>query len=196
MKTLKSSLRWLVLLTIVSVLLVLGTVQHVYAAGVVGNGTSASCTEAAFDTVLASQVETIKFNCGPAVKTITLTTTKQIVYATSINGGNKIILDAKNVRHFIYNNPKLYTLKNITLKNGKADMGGAILNYEPLTLINVKFENNNAKEVGGAIANFGALTVRKSTFTNNSAKNTGGAIYNDSGANQLGILNSTFSTLR
>lgn len=163
-----------------------------FAAGVVGNGTPASCTEAALDAVIAGQVESIKFNCGPAVKTITLTTTKLISYATTIDGGKKIILDAKNVRHFIYSNPKVYTLKNITLKNGKADKGGAIWNDEPLTLINVRFEKNTATVTGGAIYNTGTLTIRKAKFAGNTANNGGGAIYNESGGNVLTLQNSTF----
>ena len=105
------SFRWLALCLAVGALLLLGTFRPAMAAGVVGNGTPASCTEAALDAVIASHVPTIKFNCGAAVKTILITTTKDIQYTTNINGGNKIILQAKNVRHFQFIEPKVYTLK-------------------------------------------------------------------------------------
>lgn len=190
-RSVKRPARGILILLIAMTALGLGQVKPAFAAGIVGNGAPASCTEAAFDSVLASQVEQIKFNCGPAVKTIVLTTTKTLSWTTIINGGNKIILQAKNVRHFNMLGTNFYTLKNITLKDGKADYGGAINNNGALALQKVKLDNNKATVDGGAIQNTGSITINKSTFTSNRAKARGGAIYNYGGS--ITITNSVFT---
>ena len=59
-------------------------------ANVVGTGTAASCTEAAFDTVFfAVQTAggTITFNCGAAPVTILFSTQNQVAANTVIEGG-------------------------------------------------------------------------------------------------------------
>ena len=72
---------------------------------VVGTGTPASCTEAAFDAaLLAASIGggTITFNCGPATATIPFTLVKIVNLGNVIiDGGNRIILNAgNNDRHF------------------------------------------------------------------------------------------------
>src|SRR5437016_4123269 len=69
------------------------------AAGVVGTGTPASCTETALNFALAGG-GTVTFNCGAAAKTIPITSVKQISDNTTIDGGNKIILSASKTNHF------------------------------------------------------------------------------------------------
>src|SRR4051812_5667361 len=60
------------------------------AAGVVGNGTPASCTDAALNTALSGGGD-ISFNCGPEPLTI-IVTAKTINSDTVINGGGVITL--------------------------------------------------------------------------------------------------------
>lgn len=107
---------------------------------VVGDGTVASCTSAAFVAAVAKG-GVITFNCGVAPLTITLTATAKIFNDTGprivIDGGNKITLDGGNARRMIYMNtcdeaqhwttthcnnqdhPKL-TVQNLTFINGNA----------------------------------------------------------------------------
>src|SRR5664279_885289 len=60
------------------------------AAGTVGKGTSASCTETALDAALAGG-GTVTFNCGGAA-TITVTSPKLILQNTTVEGGGNITL--------------------------------------------------------------------------------------------------------
>jgi hypothetical protein len=70
-----------------------------YAAGVVGTGTNASCTEAAFDTALTGGGD-VTFNCGPGTTTIVFTATKNIAADTNLTGdptgATKIVLSGGN----------------------------------------------------------------------------------------------------
>jgi len=58
--------------------------------------------------------------------------------------------------------------------------GGAIANFNTLSIVSSKFEQNSGK-YGGAIynGNGGEITLTNSDFTGNSASNQGGAIYNN-----------------
>lgn len=75
------------------------------------------------------------------------------------------------------------TIKNLVLKNGKADFGGAIYARDDLTVDNCKFYNNKATDHGGAIVvTNGHLTVTNSHFEKNSVQSSrssgyGGAIW-------------------
>ena len=84
----------------------------------------ASCTEAAFDTALAtvqgSGNGTITFNCGGAA-TINFSSSKIIVNNATVtfDGGNQITLSGVNtVRHFYVDTSATLTVKDITLANG------------------------------------------------------------------------------
>lgn len=158
-----------------------------FAAGVVGNGTPGSCTEAAFDTALSGGGN-IKFKCGTSIKTITLTNTKTIAVTTSIDGGNKIVLSAPGHSHFLVNSSVTLDLKNITIKNGSGTNAGALENYGTVNLDTVKFLNNAASVHGGAITNHGTLVAVASQFKANNAGTAGGAIYNDGGAAQIYLV--------
>lgn len=77
---------------------------------------------------------------------------------------------------------KTVLIKDLKLQNGNPDdNGGAIANWENLTVESCVFENNVGDPDGGAIFNTYAqdsLTVIDCTFTNNRADD-GGAIYNN-----------------
>lgn len=162
-------------------------------AAVVGNGTPASCTEAALDTALGSGGGVVTFDCGGGAVTIVLTTTKSLGLATHIDGGGLITLDGNGaVSHFWLSNPVNYTLAGINLVNGKAvaGVGGAIVvNGATLLLNKVTLSNNvavGASSAGGAIYATGGATVTLSEVraVGNQA-NAGGAIYTANAADAL-----------
>ena len=175
------------------------------AAGTVGTGTAASCTEAALDSALAGG-GVVDFNCGAAAHTIVFTTGKLISSPTTINGGNLIILDGSGaVRHFWVNtNGANLTLDGLTLINGNATgalipQGGAVFantNGATIVVTNTTFSNNVAPNGGGAIRthSLNTLIIRGSTFQNNMASGNsaaGGAI---EASDFFQITNSTFSS--
>ncbi|MBE7471159.1 MAG: hypothetical protein DPW09_23600 [Anaerolineae bacterium] len=152
----------------------------VYAGGVVGTGSSASCTEAALVAKLAGG-GTVTFNCGGA-KTITLTSYKEIGDDTTINGGGLITLSGSNTFLFQVFFGKTLILQNITLANGQSNVTGAIENFGTTTIINSQLTNNRSTNTGGAILNHGALNLVTTILSNNRAANDGGGIYNNSGS--------------
>ena len=149
------------------------------AAGVVGSGTPASCTESAFDAALSGG-GVVTFNCGGAA-TIQLTFIKQIAADTEIDGGGLITLRATNGYHFQVFSGKSLTLRNITLANGASNAAGAIENFGTATLINTTLRDNRSVNNGGAVTNYGVLRLTNSFLENNKAQNRGGAVYNDGG---------------
>lgn len=185
---------------------------------VVGDGTPASCTEAALDTAVATVVGakggTITFNCGGAV-TIPLTTQKAFTGQNAVyvlDGGNQVTLDGQNNTRVLYtaSGQKLkFTVRNLTITNGNAKNdasgeraanqgGGLYSGYQnSLTLVNVTFTNNKAKAErheyhgGGALAidTTSIVLIQNSTFIGNEAPN-GGAINNL--LSKLTIENSVF----
>lgn len=169
---------------------------------VVGTGTPASCTEAAFDAALAvvnSGGGTLNFNCGAATKTITFTSEKGL-FATNItiNGSDRIILSGgKSTRLFLVNGGVTFRLQHITLREGKsADDGGAVNSIGAHVIIeSVHFLANDAEDQGGAVYCYvgtgGILSVSDSVFQNNTAPK-GAAIYNDGCV--ATVSNSTFLT--
>jgi parallel beta-helix repeat protein len=180
------------------------SVKPVSAAGVVGNGTPASCTEAALETALAGGGN-VGFNCGSSPTTILVTREKVIAANTvidgSTNGKNLITLSGGGkARIFSTKNNVELTVRNLTVANGfTTNDGGAIYNgfRGKLTINNCKFNNNVSTKAGefsggGAIATQSESTIiiRNSTFTGNKAGN-GGAINNV--LSDLEVTNSTFT---
>jgi predicted outer membrane repeat protein len=171
----------------------LGVASPAGAGGVVGNGTPQSCTEAALDARLQGG-GTVTFNCGGGAVSILITATKTITATTTIDGsGQAIALDGGGARR-LFQTPLLpapitFTLRNLTLRNGRApDYGGAIRladqepqNWTTLEVSGVTFTNNVCDAAGndvggGAIyAHKGYLNIRGSTFSGNRGGN-GGAI--------------------
>ena len=153
---------------------------------VVGNGTAASCTEAAFNAALATAQTgggTITFNCGPGVATIPFTVFKIIILGNvTIDGGGRIILNANNTdRHFFAGSGVTFRLRHITLRDGSSLVGGGAIEASGADVIleDVELLNNYAAVSGGAIYCYdGTLTIIGTWLEHNAAA-TGGAIYND-----------------
>lgn len=168
------------------------------AAGVVGNGSPASCTEAALDAALAGG-GTVAFNCGGAV-TIPISAQKLIGASTILetqNGTDQVTLECVN------NNPLFkvsaggvtFDIRDLTLTQCASASGGAVIqNQQASSTVHVtrcRFLENVA-EVGGAISSTGILTVTASLFSQNYAMTTviaGGAIYS---SGDLAVQRSTF----
>ena len=161
-------------------------------AGVVGNGTPASCDSNALQTALNGG-GSVTFNCGAAPHTI-LSNTYVISANTIVDGAGKITLDGENLRqHFIVNAGVSLTLRNLKLNKGNAAQGGSINNSGTLVIENVAFNNNSVplgSGYGGAINNAGVLTITGATFTQNAAR-YGGAIF-AGGSSVVSIANTTF----
>lgn len=160
----------------------------VRAAGVVGNGTPGSCTEAALDAALASG-GLVTFNCGGAPLTITVTQAKLITQETTIDGGGLITLSGGGMVHVLENDSPLLTLKNLSIANGytTGNGGGVYSRWKAnLTIENCTFTNNisisavydNDSGGGAVYLHSGLLTISSSRFINNRAENSsGGAVH-------------------
>ncbi|MBK9968926.1 MAG: right-handed parallel beta-helix repeat-containing protein [Holophagales bacterium] len=128
----------------------------VRAAGVVGNGTPGSCSEAALNTALAGG-GVVTFSCGGTV-TIPITSTKTISAAlpTDVDGGGLVTLDGQDaVRIFSVDYQRQLALRNLTLRRGRvADYGAAVRSAyhergtQALTVWNVRFEDNVCTQAG------------------------------------------------
>ena len=112
------------------------------AAGVVGNGTPESCTEAALIAALAGG-GTVTFNCGGPT-TIFITTPKVIAADTTIIGDDVITLAGEgSTRLFEVNSGVTLRLQHIVLDGGAStdSDGGAIASagalYLELSLIHI-----------------------------------------------------------
>jgi len=159
---------------------------------VVGSGTPASCTTAAYNSAIAlvindNQGGALTFNCGPNPHVIAVGP-KTLANSISIDGGGKITLDAQDLSRIFTvsldgpDGRTEVTLSNIDLNRGNTageQFGGAILvnAFTQLTLNRVSIRNSLASVSGGAIATFAnaVLTISDSQFVSNIAAN-GGAI--------------------
>ena len=159
--------------------------RPVYAAGVVGNGTPASCTGNAFESAVISG-GLVTFNCGAGQQSIKVNT--NVINANTdatVDGGGTIILNGEDLRQIFYvlDNGKL-TLNNITLADGSFGNGGAIyINSQGEATLNSSFIISSQADggSGGAIYNKGKLTLIRTTIGAGSATGDGGAIYNNGG---------------
>ena len=84
------------------------------------------------------------------------------------------------------------SISGLTISDGSADHGGAIINAGTLALAGCAIGLNSVATDGGAIYNAGKLTISNGTFSSNSAGNAGGAIFNAAGAT-LTVSSSTFA---
>ena len=178
---------------------------------VVGDGTPASCTQAALQTA-ATGGGTIVFNCGFAAATITLFSPITFRKETVLDGGGLVTLDGNHRTRILYfesaydlKTPRL-VVQRLIFRNGQSASGGedtavgggAIYrDGGSLAVIDCAFLDNQAPSqgqdiAGGAIYAFGGgeTIISHSTFTNNSASN-GGAIGSLNG--DLIVANSTFT---
>jgi predicted outer membrane repeat protein len=169
-------------------------VPPAHAAGVVGSGTPASCTEAALTTALAGG-GTVTFNCGGGPVVIPITSTKELAHSTTIDGtGQQITLDGGGTTKMFITKYQLATglnlvFRQLTLRNGRASNQGAAIELvwqhasrlTNLLVEDVTFQNNvaatsHADWGGGAIyGGTGVFVIRRSTFVGNRGAN-GGAI--------------------
>lgn len=177
-----------------------------FAAGTVGSGTPASCSEAALDAALAGG-GTVRFDCGPAPHVLAVTTTKTITADTVVDGGNLITLDGGHkARIFHFRSGTDSELRDLTIANGgdTDESVNAILNEGRLFVSHCTFTGNLGWN-GGAFDNAGTLVIHGSRFDGNhtdisgfgfippSSIDNGGAIYNTGSAT---ITGSTFTGSR
>jgi len=194
----KSVRRYLGYALSISLLFTLIGPGKVYAAGVVGTGTPASCDEAALDTALAGG-GTVTFDCGASDATITVTNTKMISADTTIDGGNFITISGGDtVRVFeVASSGVALDLDNLTVTNGfDISLAGAILNIQggTVNIRNSTFSNNRAEGgSGGVIFTNGAVNITNSTFSNNGSLNTYVGAISIAAAGTVNITGSTFS---
>lgn len=171
--------------------------------GVVGDGTSASCTQAALVEELQAG-GAITFACGGA---IVIPVTNQISVTTdaTLLGGGLVTLDGETSLELAQTTSMLVvsagitlTLDSIALVNGSsAGNGGTIYNVGTLEFINSRISDSTAGLPGGAIynASSGTLEVEGALFERNTVVDGqhGGAIATDGVAT---IVGSVFDTNR
>jgi hypothetical protein len=165
-------------------LVVLGTTTApiAWAAGVVGDGTPASCDGNAVQAALNGG-GIVTFNCGANPHTINANT--YVIQAdTTVLGGDSITLNGENLRQiFIVNDGVTLNLQDITLLDGEFSSGGCIYVFPTATLTtqNVTFRSCRDTSTtlgGGAVHNLGIFTAVGTRFENNQAVNDGGAVFN------------------
>jgi hypothetical protein len=172
----------------------------------VGDGTAASCTEAALDAALAMG-GVIYFNCGDEPITIVTSAEKAITANVILDGGGKVTLDGGGTHRLfsINTGPEastpVLTVQRLIFAHGQGpaiDGGGGAISRTGGTLIvnQCVFTDNHGTPVGqdiagGAIWSQGTAPtmVVGSIFLGNSAAN-GGAIGNL--GNSVRIFNSRF----
>jgi hypothetical protein len=158
-----------------------GTPQPLTPQSVIGDGTSASCTETAFATAFNAG-GSITFNCGAAPVTITLTSRYTVTVDTTIDGGtlDQIILSGgdtgtgprNGVGFFAVPVGRALTLQNMALRQAGDT---AILNAGNLTLASNRIDFARAAACGG-IASTGQLTDSLSLIAYNIVDGDGGGI--------------------
>ena len=96
------------------------------------------------------------------------------------DGAGRTIVDGNGIdRIFQIPGGVTVDLRDLTLRNGRASGGGAILNNGRLTLTRSVLSGNSSTDDGGAIATSGinsSLTVTASTLASNTAQARGGGI--------------------
>ncbi|MDA8020720.1 MAG: hypothetical protein MPN21_25050 [Thermoanaerobaculia bacterium] len=164
----------------------------------VGNGTPGSCTQGALLSALAANNGAIRFSCGAAPHTITVTSQLEIDFNLVIDGGGLITLSGGGSTRIIdfrppFEQPRTLTVQNLTFRDGSTahlsgstiDNGGAAIyrgTFGTLNVIDSYFFDNvgpaTGQDVaGGAIYSFGATTttIVGSVFQNNRCS-SGGAL--------------------
>lgn len=160
-------------------------------AGVVGDGTPASCTDAALSAALVNG-GSITFSCGSNPVTITLTSRKTINVDAIIDGGGLITLSGGGARGIVrVPIGRSLTLKALTLRDAASD-NGAVENGGALTLTHVRVIDNAR---GGVISTVGAVAdIANSSFERNQLY---GALYNQAAtmtvAGSLFVSNTAFN---
>ena len=121
------------ILLVLLIILAAQLVKPASGAGVVGNGTPGSCTEAALNSALSGG-GSVSFNCGGS-HTITLTSEKTISSSTTINGGGQISLSGGDaIRLSNLQNGASLTLQAITLRDGFSSLVATAREYRDQAL--------------------------------------------------------------
>ena len=165
----------------------LSLASTVHAGGVVGTGSPASCTEAAFAAALVGG-GAVTFNCGPEPVTVPITHPHEIAIATTIGGAGLVTLDAggSSTRILLVRYRSALTVSGVTFRNARVSDSGAAIRTESestLTIRDSAFFDNwctgaGADIGGGAFYALGTtVTVERTTFSRNRGGN-GGAIGN------------------
>lgn len=175
----------LLVMTFVFLLALVGSAGNIRAAdAVVGDGSPTSCTEAAFDTALATAVSgggTITFNCGANPHTIQLTSSKTLTDDILIDGGDLITLSGGGaIRPFLITGSPV-EIRHLSLTQGQAAFGGAIqvATGGYLTLADSSLSQNTATSIGGGLHVAGGTAVLVRVTLDNNNANYGGGIYNN-----------------
>ena len=179
---------------------------------VVGTGTPASCTEAAFRAAVAGG-GIVTFDCGGSA-TIVVTSEVPVAKDTTLDGQDQITLSGGGKTRILHitsawNVPTpLLTVQNLTFTGGfTSDVpnttstrqgGGAIFeDGGSLTVIHSTFHDNrcatSGQDVSGGAINgqgVGTLTISGSTFYANTGSNGGAVGTQDE---NVTVVNSTFS---
>ena len=180
---------------------------------IIGDGSAASCTEAALRTAIAAG-GIITFHCGAAPVTITVTSEIAVNKDTTIDGGNTITLSGGGTSRILHITSAwnvatpLLTVQNLTFTGGyttdvtnthsTSKGGGAIFeDGGSLTVINCTFSHNqcatSGQDVSGGAINgqgVGALLIVGSTFSDNLGSNGGAVGTQDE---NVTVVNSTFA---
>lgn len=147
-----------------SVLLIAAT--PLFAAGTVGSGSPASCTEAALNTALVGG-GSVLFNCGAAPVSIFLTSSKNIAADTTIDGGNRVTLDGNGGGFYLFqvSDGRALSVHQIVLRNA----GGAITasGSGTIEVMNSTIADHNGVFAGAAIVGAGPITIGYSTIKRN-----------------------------
>ncbi|MCB0153483.1 MAG: hypothetical protein KDF65_01710, partial [Anaerolineae bacterium] len=166
---------------------------------VVGDGTAASCTEAAFEaafnTVQGSGGGTITFNCGSAEKTIIFAGQKVVTSPIIIDGANKMILSGGNTARLFAVQTGTLTVRNLTLTNGNgfAIGGGAVwLGSGGLFIAENSIIQNNTTNTGPGSAIYASVFDAQVTLTNSLIQNN--STNNYGAVNSVGLVTITDST--
>jgi hypothetical protein len=172
-----------------SAVCVCGAPSIAQGAGVVGTGTAASCTDAAFDDALAGG-GLVTFNCGgPA---IIESNTKNITVATTVDGGGLITISGVSGPTFNSAAGIEFAVHNLTIVN--SDQWAISTQGGSLIITHSVFTDNNRhrSNIPGAIVinGTGTLNVSDSSFTGNGG---GIVLMGPGGSGSATITNSTFA---
>lgn len=171
----------------------------------VGDGTAASCTEAALKAAVAAATAaeaggTVRFDCGEAAHTIPLTSAIEVDGVLQLDGEDRVTLSGGGADRILdLANHSELVVQRLILRDGRTTgSGGAIHHpwYGTLRVIDVLFQNNHAAEsegeIGGGAIFAGGLReviISRATFVGNSASN-GGAVL--SRGSTLTVVDSSF----
>ena len=108
-----------------------------------------------------------------------------------LEGGNNIVSGDNTYRVFYIDSSGDLTLNNVTVANGKGDVGAGVFSLGALTVQDSTFSGNSGIWGGGINIGGGTATIENTTFTQNTSTNGGAGVRNVDGI--ITINNSTFS---